>query len=157
MPAILPLTCQGKAVLASPQFNKGDSTSLQTRLIRGTAFTHDERRTFKLAGLLPSRINDLELQAERYDMLISGLLIVERMASMRVTRPTFSRTPFSNLSMTKIKYPLLIRLKLMIGSLLQTFERSSQGLQHPRVLRLISGNDAHHLHPYGRRRYHGIL
>lgn len=67
-------------------------------LIRGTAFSKEERRTFKLAGLLPSRINDLELQAHRY-IARQGLrlLIVARMDNMRVTLPTFSRTPFSNL------------------------------------------------------------
>jgi hypothetical protein len=87
----------GQSCARIPPIQRGYKSILEIRLIRGTAFSKEERRTFKLAGLLPSRINDLELQAQRYNAERPSLLIVARMDNMRVTLPTFSRTPFSNL------------------------------------------------------------
>jgi hypothetical protein len=130
--AAIPTHYSGQSCACIPPIQQGYRPFLKTRLIRGTAFSKEERRTFKLAGLLPSRINDLELQRQRYSSTKRSLLmIVEHMDNTRVTLPTFSRTRFSNLSMTRIKYRPLIRPKLMIGSLLQTFERSSQGCMIP--------------------------
>ncbi|OLL24973.1 NAD-dependent malic enzyme, mitochondrial [Neolecta irregularis DAH-3] len=44
---------KGKALLNSPFFNKG------------TAFSHDERRIFKLEGLLPAGVSTLDTQSKR--------------------------------------------------------------------------------------------
>jgi malate dehydrogenase (oxaloacetate-decarboxylating) len=47
---------QGTALLKTPYFNKG------------TAFTKEERHTFKLHGLLPSNVQTLDEQVQRaYD------------------------------------------------------------------------------------------
>jgi len=56
---------------AKPFSSALNSTKVDTpqtphsELITGTAFTREERRLFKLYGLLPSRINTLEQQLSR--------------------------------------------------------------------------------------------
>jgi malate dehydrogenase (oxaloacetate-decarboxylating) len=50
---LLTIEPQGKNVIASSQFNKG------------SAFTEEERKTFKLHGLLPPNIQTLEEQVQR--------------------------------------------------------------------------------------------
>ncbi|HAE41160.1 MAG TPA: NAD-dependent malic enzyme, partial [Candidatus Riflebacteria bacterium] len=53
-------TLSGKELLANPRYN------------RGTAFTHAERESFGLLGLLPSRVETLAEQAKRaYEQYIS--------------------------------------------------------------------------------------
>ena len=49
----LKVTTHGGSLLRFPLFNKG------------TGFTGEERQYFELEGLLPSRHNDIETQAER--------------------------------------------------------------------------------------------
>ena len=106
---------QGKALLTSPQFNKG------------TAFTHDERRQFKLQGLLPQRINSLEQQTQRSITLKKSMLITGHIHNISPMTKISLKMPSFNPCTIRIRYPLHTP-DLTVGPLLSPAERSFEGI-----------------------------
>lgn len=124
------MVCQGTALLTSPYYNKG------------SAFPPDERREFKLLGLLPPNVQPLESQVKRaYEQYSS--------CQDALTKNTF---------MTSLKdQNIVLYYKVHDFSDTEAWKLIWSHNINPANSKSLEGDVRHHLHSYRRGSYSKFL